>query len=265
MSASAPAALPAAIERGYFDGRVAAITGGASGIGRAIALALARAGASAVIADVALEGAEDTAAEIRRIGTRAIAARIDVSREEDAGRMVRAATNGLGRLDFLVCCAGNASIAPVLDLTEQQWRSLIDVHLTGTFLCCRAAFDAIAEAHGGIVTMSSSYGFKGRPTAAHYSAAKAGIFGFTRVLATELAPNATANAIAPGPIDTPRWRAGLSDEDYAAKKAKRVKDIPMGRMGTPEDVAAMALFLLGPGGRWVTGQVLHVNGGEFYP
>lgn len=123
----------------------------------------------------------------------------------------------------------------------------------------------IQERGGAIVNMSSSYAFKGRPNGSEYSAAKAGIFGFTRVVATELAPHATANAIAPGPIDTPRWRAGLSEAELAAKRERRVKDVPLGRLGRPEDIADAALFLLGPHARWITGQVLHVNGGEFYP
>ncbi len=242
-------------DRDWFHGRVAAVTGGASGIGRAIALELVRAGASVVVGD--LEPADETDG--------LVSVRIDVSRADDAERLTRTALDRFSRLDFLVNCAGNASLAPVLELSEADWRSLIAVHLTGTFLCCRAAVDAIAASGGSVVNMSSSYAFKGRPNAAHYSAAKAGVFGFTRVLATELAPKATANAIAPGPIDTPRWRAGLSEQELAAKRAKRIADVPMGRLGTPEDIAHAALFLLGPDARWITGQVLHVNGGEFFP
>ena len=251
--------------RAWFRGRVAAVTGGGSGIGRAIALELAEAGASVLIADIAAASAEEVAAEARRHGVDAVAEIVDVSRAADVERFSRTALERFGHLDFLVNCAGNASTAPVLELSEADWRSLLAVHLTGTFLCCRAAADAIAAAGGGIVNMSSSYAFKGRPNGAHYSAAKAGIFGFTRVLATELAPHATVNAIAPGPIDTPRWRAGLSEAELAAKRARRVADVPMGRLGTPEDIAHAALFLLGPHARWITGQVLHVNGGEFFP
>jgi 3-oxoacyl-[acyl-carrier protein] reductase len=152
-----------------------------------------------------------------------------------------------------------------VELSEKDWNSLLAVHLTGTFLCCRAAVDPLLASGGRIVNLSSSYGFKGRPNGAHYSAAKAGVVALTKVLALELAPRANANAIAPGPIDTPRWRTGLSDADYAAKKAARVAEIPLGRMGAPEDIAATALFLLGPASTWITGQVLHVNGGEFLP
>ncbi len=251
--------------RAWFRERAAAVTGGGSGIGRAIALQLAEAGASVVVADIAAAPAEEVAAEARRHGVEALAAAVDVARAEDAERLARTALERFGRLDFLVNCAANASTAPVLELSETDWRSLIAVHLTGTFLCCRAAAAAIAAAGGGVVNMASLYAFKGRPNGAHYSAAKAGVVGFTRVLATELAPRATVNAIAPGPIDTPRWRAGLSEAELAAKRARRVADVPMGRLGTPEDVANAALFLLGPHARWITGQVLHVNGGEFFP
>jgi len=252
--------------RDWFGPRVAVVTGGGSGIGRAIAAALAGEGACVVVADIAETAARDAAVELERSGGRASAATIDVSKEADAQRMVETAVKTYGRLDLLVNCAGNLpALKPVVDLSEAEWRALIDVHLTGTFLCCRAAYDQVRENGGAIVNLSSSYAFKGRPNAAEYSAAKAGIFGFTRVIASELAPRATVNALAPGPIDTPRWRAGLSDEELAAKRAKRVKDVPMGRLGAPEDIADAALFLLGPQARWITGQVIHVNGGEFYP
>ncbi len=250
----------------WFAERVAVVTGGGSGIGRAIVLALAREGAAVVAADIAPAAAEDAAVEATRAGGRAAAATTDVSKEEDVKRMVTAAVDRFGRLDLLVNCAGNLPAGkPVVDLAEAEWRSLLDVHLTGTFLCCRASMERIAEAGGSIVNLSSSYAFKGRPNGADYSAAKAGIFGLTRVVAGELAPRATANALAPGPIDTPRWRAGLDEAQLAAKRAKRVKDVPLGRLGRPEDIADAALFLLGPRARWITGQVLHVNGGEFYP
>lgn len=249
----------------WFQGKSAAITGGGSGIGRGIAHKLAAAGVAIVVADVAEESGARVAAEVAEAGGRAVAVTTDVTRAEDAERMVSTALEQFGRLDYLVNCAGNAHVGPVIDMPLQAWQSLLDVHLTGTFLCCRAAIDSIVEARGRIVSLSSNYGFKGRPNGAHYSAAKAGIVALTKVLAAELAPHANVNAIAPGPIDTVRWRAGLSDEDYARKKAKRVPDIPLGRMGQPEDIAEAVLFLVGPGSQWMTGQVLHVNGGEFTP
>jgi NAD(P)-dependent dehydrogenase (short-subunit alcohol dehydrogenase family) len=250
----------------WFAARAAIVTGGGSGIGRAIALALAAAGSAVVVADVSARAGDDAATEAVKAGGRATAVATDVSREADVKRMVASAIERFGRLDLLVNCAGNLPAGkPIVDLGEAEWRSLLDVHYTGTFLCCREAMEGIREAEGAIVNISSSYAFKGRPNGADYSAAKAGIFGLTRVVASELAPRATANALAPGPIDTPRWRAGLSEEQLAEKRAKRVNDVPMGRLGRPEDIADAAMFLLGPHARWITGQVLHVNGGEFYP
>ncbi len=248
-----------------FAGKVAVVTGAASGIGRAIAHGLAAAGERVVVADVDEARAVSVADELRAEGATALPLRVDVSKPDDVEGMVQAALRQFDRLDHLVNCAGNAHVAPVLEMAFEDWRRLLDVHLTGTFLCCRVALDAIVAARGGIVSLSSNYGFKGRPNGSHYSAAKAGIVALTKVLALELAPHARVNAIAPGPIDTPRWRAGLSDADYAAKRERRVREIPLGRMGAPEDIADAALFLLGPRSRWMTGQVLHVNGGEFTP
>jgi 3-oxoacyl-[acyl-carrier protein] reductase len=234
----------------WAQGRAAIVTGGTSGIGRGIVLKLLDAGASVLVADVAATAG----------GSMSVQA--DVSRPEDAERMVKTALDSFGRLDFLLNCAGNAHVGPVVDMPFEAWRSLLDVHLTGAFLCCRAAIDPLLASQGRIVSISSTYAYKGRPHGAHYSAAKAGIVALTKVLAGELAPRVNVNAIAPGPIDTPRWRAGLSDADYAAKKARRVQDIPLGRMGEPDDIADAALFLLSPASRWITGSVLHVNGGE---
>jgi 3-oxoacyl-[acyl-carrier protein] reductase len=231
----------------WLQGRAAVVTGGASGIGRAIVQKLREGGADAIVGD--LQEPYDVHA--------------DVSNAEDTQRLVQTAVDRFGRLDFLVNCAGNAHVGPVVDMSFDAWRSVLDVHLTGMFLCCRAAVDALVASRGRIVTISSNYGFKGRRNAAHYSAAKAGIVGLTKVLAGELAPHVNVNAIAPGPIDTPRWRAGLSDDEYAEKKAQRTRDIPLGRMGQAEDVADAALFLLAPASRWITGQTVHVNGGEF--
>jgi 3-oxoacyl-[acyl-carrier protein] reductase len=243
-----------------FQGKVAVVTGGGSGIGRGIAHGLAAAGASVVVADLIEERAHDVAGET---GGQSVGVQIDVSKTGDAQRLVQTALDRFGRLDFLINCAGNAHVSPVVDMPFEAWKSVLDVHLTGTFLCCQAAIDPIVASGGRIVSLSSSYGFKGRPNGAHYSAAKAGIVGLTKVLAAELAPTVNVNAIAPGPIDTPRWRAGLSDAQYAAKRAGRIQDIPLGRMGEPADIADAALFLLGPASRWITGQVLHVSGGEF--
>src|SRR5437879_1756060 len=161
-----------------FSGKVALVTGGASGIGRGIAERLTRQGAQVAVADVVGASSID-----------ALAIEADVANEGNVANMVEAAVGRFGRLDFLVNCAGNAAFAPVAELSLADWQSVLDVHLTGTFLCCRAAIDHLVAAKGRIVSISSNYGFKGRPGGANYSAAKAGIVALTKVLAHELAPD----------------------------------------------------------------------------
>jgi len=243
-----------------FQDKVAIVTGGGSGIGRGICLRLAHEGASVAVADVSEAGAQQVAREIEGLAIQA-----DVASEQQVASMVDQAVARFGRLDFLVNCAGNAGFAPVAELSLADWQAVIDVHLTGTFLCSRAALDHLVASKGRIVSISSNYGFKGRPGGSNYSAAKAGIVGLTKVLAHELAPDVNVNAVAPGPTDTPRWRRSMEDggAGFEAKRAQRVKDIPLGRLGQPDDIAGAVAFLLGPDAAWITGSVLHVNGGEF--
>jgi 3-oxoacyl-[acyl-carrier protein] reductase len=235
-----------------FAGKVAIVTGGASGIGRGVCLRLLREGAAVVAAD--LEPSKDEGM---------VSIQADVADEEQAERLVSSTLERFGHLDFLVNCAGNAGFAPVAELSLADWQSVIDVHLTGTFLCCRAAIDPLLQAKGRIVSISSNYGFKGRQGGSNYSAAKAGIVALTKVLAHELAPEVTVNAVAPGPVDTPRWRHGFEGAALERRVAERTKDVPLGRIGRPEDIAGAVAFLLGPDASWITGAVLHVNGGEF--
>lgn len=242
--------------------KVAIVTGGGSGIGRATCLRLAAEGAAVVVADFDDRLAQDVAAEI---GGQAMPSQTDVASERSVGHMMDGALGRFGRVDFLVNCAGNAHLSTVAEMPLDGWQSILDVHLTGTFLCCRAAIAPITAAEGRIVNISSNYGFKGRPGAAHYSAVKAGVYSLTKTLALELAPAVNVNAVAPGPTDTPRWRRGLSDAEYQVKSASRGQDVPLGRLGQPEEIADVILFLLSPASRWITGQVIHVNGGEFLP
>jgi NAD(P)-dependent dehydrogenase (short-subunit alcohol dehydrogenase family) len=243
-----------------FDGKVAIVTGGGSGIGRGVCLRLAHDGASVAIADVSAAAAHQVAGEI---GPNALALPTDVASEEQVSRMVEQTVGRFGRLDFLVNCAGKAAFVPVVELSLDDWQSTLDVHLTGTFLSCRAALDHLVAAKGRIVNTSSTYAYKGRPGGSIYSAVKAGIVGLTKVLAHELAPDVNVNAIAPGPTETPGWRRSLEGPDFEAKRSRRIKDVPLGRLGQPEDIAAAVAFLLGPDSKWITGSVLQITGGEF--
>lgn len=192
-----------------------------------------------------------------------VSAQTNVADEQQVERLVSTTLERFGRLDFLVNCAGNFGFAPVAELSFEDWQSVLNVHLTGMFLCCRAAIDALLASKGRIVSISSNYGFKGRKGGSNYSAAKAGVVALTKVLAHELAPDVNVNAIAPGPVDTPRWRHGFQGEALAERIAERTKDVPLGRIGQPDDIAGAAAFLLGPDSSWITGSVMHVNGGEF--
>jgi NAD(P)-dependent dehydrogenase (short-subunit alcohol dehydrogenase family) len=243
-----------------FDGKAAIVTGGGSGIGRAICQRLARDGAQVAVADVNGDAAGQVAVEVNGLGVQ-----VDVASEAAVAAMMERAMARFGRLDFLVNCAGNAGFAPVAELSLADWQAVLDVHLTGAFLCSRAAIDHLLASKGRIVSISSNYGFKGRAGGSNYSAAKAGIVALTKVLAHELAPDVTVNAVAPGPTDTPRWRRSMEDggAGFEAKRAQRVKDIPLGRLGEPDDIAGAVAFLLGDDAKWITGSVVHVNGGEF--
>jgi len=166
---------------------------------------------------------------------------------------------------MLVNAAGFLRYTPVAELSLADWKRMIEVHLTGTFLCCREALKPMrAQKAGSIVNVSSGLGAKGARNAAHYAAAKAGIVGFTKSLAMEVAADGIrVNAVAPGPIDTALLRGEATAEEFAAEVRNREKAIPMGRIGVPEDLVGPCLFLLGDMSRYVTGQTIHVNGGGF--
>jgi 3-oxoacyl-[acyl-carrier protein] reductase len=249
----------------WFHGKVAIITGASLGIGFGVAEALAQSGARVAVVGRSRERMDETAARLQSSGGEAIGLGANVADKDDVLRMVSATTDQLGRLDFLINSAGTRSFSLIHETPLGEWNETINVQLTGTFLCCQAAIDPLLETSGRIVNMSSMFGFKGRPSGAAYATAKAGVVGLTKVLASELAPTVTVNAIAPGAVETERLGPGLTDEEKEPLRALRTKDIPLGRMGSPMDIAAAVMYLLGPGGGWVTGQVLHVNGGGLMP
>jgi 2-hydroxycyclohexanecarboxyl-CoA dehydrogenase len=241
-------------------GRHALVTGGASGIGRAVAHRLGREGAAVTLLDVNLSAARAVAEELVAGGIAAQAVAADVA---DAGAVraaMGAARAGLGAVHVLVCSAGISGFSPLLDMTEAQWDRMLAVHLRGTFLVTQAALpDMLAARWGRIVTISSVGGLRGGPNLTHYAAAKAGVIGFTKALALEVgAHGVTANAVAPGLVDTPMLRAsGIPP----ALLEQSERQIPVGRLGTPEDVAATCAFLASEEASFVTGQVVSPNGG----
>ncbi|MGZ6388394.1 MAG: SDR family NAD(P)-dependent oxidoreductase [Ktedonobacterales bacterium] len=251
-------------------GRVAIVTGGALGIGQAIAYRLTEAGAAVVIADMNLEAAEATAATITRAGGKALAIQTNVSSVVDAQAIVISTATTYGRLDYLVNNAGIFPFAPVLELAEQQWDRVLDVNLKGTFFFAQAvARQIVAEGHdGAIVNIASVDGLHPTGYLAHYDASKGGVIMLTKALAKELGPqHIRVNAIAPGSINTPGARAAISATPAASTEGQHeatdifLQRIPLGRTGEPDDIATAALFLLSPAAGYITGSTLVVDGG----
>lgn len=245
------------------SGKTAIVTGGASGIGRAIALRIARDGADVAILDVDVAGAERVAREIAALGRRALAVEVDVASTASVTAAVDRVRGGLGVSAVLVNAAGIASFVPLLQMSEAEWDRLVAVHLKGTFNCTRAVLpDMIATRWGRIVSIASVAGLNGGgPGLAHYAAAKAGIIGFTKAVALEMAGfGITVNAIAPGLIDTPLLdRSGMPRE----VRERIVQRTPVGRIGAPDDIAAACAYLVSEDASFVTGQVLSPNGGGY--
>jgi 3-oxoacyl-[acyl-carrier protein] reductase len=243
--------------------RVALVTGGQQGIGRAVAVALAREGADVVLNyfDDA-DAAAGVAKEIRGLGRRCVPVPADVSRATDVAALVATAEKEVGPVDLLVNNAGTFPRTPFLDLTEAEWDRVHGVNLKGSFLVAQAVARRLVarSAAGAIVNLASSAAYRSSPRGAHYVASKAGVVGLTRAMALELAPHGIrVNAIAPGLTDTAQPRAGHSEEELR----EMARQVPLGRMGQPEDVASVAVFLLSADARHVTGQVVHVNGGAY--
>ncbi len=262
-------------------GKVAIVTGATRrrGVGRAIALCLAQAGADVVVtgtgarepADLPADeraanwrGADDVAEEIRALGGRALACVVDVTSSDSVRAMVAKTLSAFGRIDILI---NNATFArgddrvPVLELDEALWRRIVDVNLTGTMLCCKhVAREMIRQGEGGsIVSISSGAALKAVATFSAYAASKAAVHALSASLAEELGPHGiTVNVVAPGLLDTARIDMLRADGRWE----KRLASIPLGRAGTPEEVAQTVRFLCGPHARWISGEVLLMNGAE---
>ncbi|KAA9159803.1 SDR family oxidoreductase [Amycolatopsis acidicola] len=240
--------------------RTAIVTGGASGIGGAIARRLAADGATVAIFD--LTGADTAAAAIEEAGGKATGLAVDVSDQPAVTEAVAEVRARLGRPAILVTSAGVTVDGPFLDLSAETWERVLTVNLTGTFHCCQAVLpDMIAEGWGRIVTISSSSVHSGAARMAAYVASKSGVVGLTKVLALEFGRHGiTVNTIPPGFIDTPMLRG--TEERGSLDVALQTAKTPVGRIGTPEDIAAACAFLVSEEAGYVTGQVLGVNGGR---
>jgi len=244
--------------RDDLNGRTAIVTGSARGIGRSIAQALARRGADVVISDVDAPGAEATAAEIATLGHRALAIPCNVTRREEVEALVERTLAAWGRLDILVNNAGITRDGLAIRMTEEQWDLVLDVNLKGTFFGCAAAAKAMIKARtGAIVNIASITGLIGNVGQANYAASKAGVIALTRTLAKELASrNIRVNAVAPGFIET-EMTHNMSDK----AKAAFLEYVPMGRGGTPEEIAGVVAFLCSPESSYITGECVTVDGG----
>lgn len=241
--------------------KVAAVTGGASGIGQAVAERLAGHDFTVVILDINEEGGNQVAAAIQGRSKQAKLMRLDVTREADVAKTFQRIVSDHGRVDVLVNVAGGSLHRhKIEEFPLDHWRAVIDVNLTSTFLCCRAVIGVMKDQKSGvIVNISSDIGFSGDAGRSAYAAAKAGIVGFSKTLALELAPfGVRANVVAPGRIATKRVRATYSDTEWEAA-AKR---IPLGHAGEPEDIAEAVVFLTSESSRHMTGQTIHINGGR---
>ncbi len=243
-------------------GRVALVTGSGRNIGRAIALALARAGAGVVVnARTSRDEVEEVVGEIRARGARAMAALADVRDSAAVGRMVAEAADQLGPIDILVNGAALRPEAPFEQITGDEWREVLSVVLDGAFVCTQAVIGGMADrGRGTVINIIGLTGQAGAPQRAHLVTAKSGLVGFTKALALEYAGRGiTVNGVSPGLIDTVRNPATATAEP--AHRQLRV--LPMGRYGRPEEVASLCCYLASDDARYVTGQILAVNGGVY--
>ncbi len=254
------------------EGKVAIVTGGAQGMGRAISLCYAEEGASVIVADRNLEGAEAVAREISDADGKAVSVSVDVRDQGQVQRMVDTAVERFGGLDILVNNAGVGKIIPFLDTTEADWNFMFDINCKGLLWCSQAAArQMIAQGRGGkIVNLASQAGRRGEALVLAYCASKACVISMTQSMALALAPQKiNVNAIAPGIVDTPFWDevdrqfAELLNMEIGEPKRTFIQSIPLGRIEQPEDITGAALFLASTDSDYITQQTLNVDGGNW--
>jgi NAD(P)-dependent dehydrogenase (short-subunit alcohol dehydrogenase family) len=242
-------------------GKVAIVTGGKSGIGRAIALALAEAGADVAVCGRVLEDGQlrAVAGEIQRLGRRSLAVRADISRKTDVDDLVQMVVNEFGEIDILVNNAGIFFEASFLEASEDNWDKVIDTDLKGYYFCCQAAGKImVAQKRGNIINITSGVTMKAHPQVSLYSIAKAGVVMLTKVLAVELAPyNIRVNAISPSLVKTKLIEPWFSEDALEQEK----HEIPLGRVAEPVDMTGAAVFLASDSSSFITGQTIVVDGG----
>jgi len=243
-----------------FKGQVAVVTGGARGIGKVIAEALAKKGVNLVIADVGLEQAKDTSTEIESLGVKVMPVKLDVSKSDEVTKIFGDISKEFGKIDILINNAGVTRDNLIMRMKEEDWDTVININLKGVFLCSKEAIKIMAKhRYGRLINIASVVAFMGNAGQANYSASKAGIIGLTKTIAKEYASREiTANAVAPGFITT-----AMTDALPENVKEEMKKAIPLGRFGTTEDVANAVVFLASPDSGYITGQVIHVNGGLY--
>jgi 3-oxoacyl-[acyl-carrier protein] reductase len=242
------------------NGKIALVTGAAQGIGRDIALGLATDGADVAICDVNLEAALKTAADMEAKGRKSLALKANVASSAEVTAMIDQVVEKFGRIDILVNNAGITRDGLIIRMKDEDWDLVLSINLKGAFLCTKSALKYMTKQRSGtVINIASIVGAMGNAGQANYVASKAGLIGLTKTIAREYANrNVTANAVAPGFIDTAMTQA-LTEQ----VRTDLAKQIPLGRLGSSEDVANAVRFLASPSAAYITGQVIHVNGGMY--